>query len=220
MNGKTVPEEVKSMADTAEKRPGGAASYDESAITVLEGLSAVRHRPAMYIGGTGLSGLHHLVYEVVDNAVDEAMAGHCDHILVKFNAGGSCTVVDNGRGIPVGPMEHENPQLNGKPALEVVMTVLHAGGKFDRTSYKVSGGLHGVGVSVVNALSEWCSVEVSRDGHTYTMRFERGEVVQQLRVIGTTSKTGTRVEFMPDHTIFPDSEFKYDTLLTRLRELA
>ena len=195
-------------------------AYDESAITVLEGLSAVRHRPSMYIGGTGSSGLHHLVYEVVDNAIDEAMAGHCDSILVKLKADGSCTVVDNGRGIPVGPMEHENPQLNGKPALEIVMTVLHAGGKFDRGSYKVSGGLHGVGVSVVNALSEWCYVVVDRDGKTYSMRFERGQVVGGFRVVGSSKRTGTRVEFMPDPEIFPDCDLKYETLLTRLRELA
>ncbi len=195
-------------------------TYDESNITILEGLSAVRHRPAMYIGGTGHAGLHHLVYEVVDNAIDEAMGGFCSNILVKLNADGSCTVRDDGRGIPVGPMEHENPQLNGKPALEVVMTVLHAGGKFDRGSYKVSGGLHGVGVSVVNALAEWCSVEVKRDGKTYSMKFERGEVVQEFTELGPAQTTGTKVEFMPDPDIFPDCEFKYETLLTRLRELA
>ncbi|MCH7812424.1 MAG: DNA gyrase subunit B [Planctomycetes bacterium] len=198
----------------------GSEGYDESRITVLEGLSAVRKRPAMYIGGTGHSGLHHLVYEVVDNAIDEAMEGFCNNILVKLNADGSCTVVDDGRGIPVGPMQHENPKLNGKPALEIVMTVLHSGGKFDRHSYKVSGGLHGVGVSVVNALAEWLEVEVKRDGHVYTMRFERGEVVKPLQEVGETSKTGTRVEFMPDPEIFPDVEFKLDTLVSRLRELA
>ncbi len=194
--------------------------YDESNITILEGLSAVRHRPAMYIGGTGHSGLHHLVYEVVDNAIDEAMEGHCSSILVKLNSDGSCTVQDDGRGIPVGPMEHENPQLNGKCALEVVMTVLHAGGKFDRGSYKVSGGLHGVGVSVVNALSEWCVVEVKRDGKTYAMKFARGDVVQEITELGPAQTTGTRVEFKPDPEIFPDCEFKYETLLNRLRELA
>ncbi len=204
----------------ARREPGREGGYDESAITVLEGLSAVRHRPAMYIGGTGASGLHHLVYEVVDNAIDEAMAGYCDSILVKLKADGSCTVVDNGRGIPVGPMEHENPQLNGRPAVEIVMTVLHAGGKFDRGSYKVSGGLHGVGVSVVNALSEWCYVVVDRDGKTHSMRFERGQVVEGFREVGSSKRTGTRVEFKPDREIFPDCQFKYDTLLTRLRELA
>ncbi len=194
--------------------------YDESSISVLEGLSAVRHRPAMYIGGTGAAGLHHLVYEVVDNAIDEVMAGFGSDVLVKLNADGSCTVVDNGRGIPVGPKEMENPLLNGKPALEIVMTVLHAGGKFDRGSYKVSGGLHGVGVSVVNALSEWCSVEVNREGKTFGMRFERGDVAQACKVLGESTKTGTRIEFQPDPDIFPDCEFKFETLLTRLRELA
>jgi len=200
--------------------PSQGSEYDESHITVLEGLTAVRQRPAMYIGGTGHSGLHHLVYEVVDNAIDEAMAGYCKNILVKLNAEGSCTVVDDGRGIPVGPMRHENPQLDGKPALEIVMTVLHSGGKFDRSSYKVSGGLHGVGVSVVNALSEWLEVRVRRDGGIYLMRFARGEVANPLRMVGETSKTGTRVEFMPDPWIFPDVELKLDTLLSRLRELA
>jgi len=204
----------------ADEREDGAAAYDESQITVLEGLSAVRHRPAMYIGGTGASGLHHLVYEVVDNAIDEAMAGYCDNILVKLNADGSCTVVDDGRGIPVGRKQHENPQLDGKPALEIVMTVLHAGGKFDRGAYKVSGGLHGVGVSVVNGLSEWLEVEVFQDGKIHSMRFERGETVRELKVVGTTSKRGTRVAFAPDPDIFPDCEFKFDTVVARLRELA
>ena len=198
----------------------GASTYDESQITVLEGLSAVRHRPAMYIGGTGSSGLHHLVYEVVDNAIDEAMAGFAKNLLVKLNADGSCTVVDDGRGIPVGRMQHENPQLDGKPALEIVMTVLHAGGKFDRSAYKVSGGLHGVGVSVVNALSEWLEVEVFQDGKIYAMAFERGQTVRQLEVVGTTTKRGTRVAFKPDPQIFPDCEFKFDTIVSRLRELA
>jgi DNA gyrase subunit B len=208
-----IPVDVVAAGET-----GG--TYDESAITVLEGLSAVRHRPAMYIGGTGASGLHHLVYEVVDNAIDEAMDGHCTSVLVKLNADGSCTVVDDGRGIPVGPMEHENPMLNGKPAIEIVMTVLHAGGKFDRSSYKVSGGLHGVGVSVVNALSEWCTVESKREGKAHSMSFERGDVAKQLTVTGSAKTAGTRVEFKPDPQIFPDCEFKYETLLTRLRELA
>ena len=211
-NGRAVPGPASPSAQSDR--------YDESHITVLEGLSAVRQRPAMYIGGTGHSGLHHLVYEVVDNAIDEAMAGYCNNILVKLNADGSCTVVDDGRGIPVGPLPHENPQLDGKPALEVVMTVLHSGGKFDHHSYKVSGGLHGVGVSVVNALSEWLEVEVLRDGEVYLMRFNRGEVVTPLQTLGRTNKTGTRVEFMPDPQVFPDCEFKLDTLVSRLRELA
>jgi len=196
------------------------AAYDESQITVLEGLAAVRKRPAMYIGGTGVNGLHHLIYEVVDNCIDEAMGGFCKNILVKLNADGSCTVVDDGRGIPVGPMKHENPTLNGRPAVEIVMTVLHSGGKFDHTAYKVSGGLHGVGVSVVNALSEWLEVEVRRDGKIHTMRFERGEVARGLQVIGETEQTGTRVEFAPDPLIFPEVAFKLDTLAPRLRELA
>ncbi|HEY3243301.1 MAG TPA: DNA topoisomerase (ATP-hydrolyzing) subunit B [Phycisphaerae bacterium] len=203
----------------------GASDYNESGIQVLEGLKAVRQRPSMYIGGTGTGGLHHLVYEVVDNAIDEAMVGYCKNILVRLNADGSCTVVDDGRGIPVKPIEHENPQLNGKPALEVVMTILHSGAKFDRSVYKYSGGLHGVGVSVVNALSEWLEVQINRPNdegriQTYKMRFERGDTVQPLAVIGSSTKTGTRVEFKPDPQIFPDIEFKYDTLVKRLRELA
>ncbi len=198
----------------------GASDYDESQITVLEGLAAVRKRPAMYIGGTGVNGLHHLIYELVDNAIDEAMAGYCTKILVKLNADGSCTVLDNGRGIPVGPMKHENPLLNGKPALEVVMTVLHSGGKFDQNAYKVSGGLHGVGVSVVNALAEWMEVTVERDGKVHSMRFERGDVARELSVIGETSKSGTKIEFAPDPDIFPEIIFKLDTLGVRLRELA
>ncbi len=214
-----TPPPVDEAAPPAAPRTAGDA-YDESHITVLEGLTAVRQRPAMYIGGTGHAGLHHLVYEVVDNAIDEAMAGYCHNILVKLNTDGSCTVVDDGRGIPVGPIPHDNPQLDGRPALEIVMTVLHSGGKFDHQSYKVSGGLHGVGVSVVNALSEWLEVEVLRDGKVYLMRFARGEVAKPLDVIGRTNKTGTRVEFIPDPQIFPDCEFKLDTLLSRLRELA
>ncbi|MCP4249562.1 MAG: hypothetical protein GY778_21180, partial [bacterium] len=213
-------EAIPSTSPGAGPDTADSEGYDESRITVLEGLSAVRKRPAMYIGGTGHSGLHHLVYEVVDNAIDEAMVGACNNILVKLNADGSCTVVDDGRGIPVGPMQHENPKLNGKPALEIVMTVLHSGGKFDRDSYKVSGGLHGVGVSVVNALAEWLEVEVKRDGHVHMMRFERGEVVKPLQEVGETSKTGTRVEFMPDPEVFPDVELKLETLVSRLRELA
>ncbi|MFQ5491117.1 MAG: DNA gyrase subunit B [Phycisphaerae bacterium] len=200
--------------------PEGTDLYDESHIRVLEGLSAVRQRPAMYIGGTGYGGLHHLVYEVVDNAIDEAMAGFCKNILVKLNADGSCTVSDDGRGIPVGPMRHESPTLDGRPAVEIVMTVLHSGGKFDHNSYKVSGGLHGVGVSVVNGLSERLDVEVWRDGQVHHMAFARGDVVKPLHVIGETSKTGTRVQFKPDPDIFPDCDFKLDTLLSRLRELA
>ncbi len=204
---------------------GAASPYDASGIQVLEGLQAVRQRPAMYIGGTGAGGLHHLVYEVVDNAVDEAMVGFCKNILVRLGADGTCTVSDDGRGIPVRPIEHENPQLNGRPALEIVMTVLHSGGKFDRSNYKYSGGLHGVGVSVVNGLSEWLEVQVTRADangqlQTYRMRFERGDVAVPLTVVGPGAKTGTKVEFKPDPKIFPDVEFKFETLMKRLRELA
>ena len=199
---------------------GGEGVYDASAIRVLEGLEAVRKRPAMYIGDTGLAGLHHLVYEVVDNAIDEAMAGYCRNITVRMNTDGSCTVTDDGRGIPVGIMTHENPDLNGKSALEVCMTVLHAGGKFDRGVYKVSGGLHGVGVSVVNALSEWLVVDVWREGRRHRMRFERGRPVGELEILGESTKTGTSVTFRADVEIFADVNFRYETLLARLRELA
>jgi len=194
--------------------------YDESSITVLEGLAAVQKNPGMYIGGVGSAGLHHLAYEVIDNAVDEALEGYCDSILVRLNSDGSCTVVDNGRGIPVGPLVHENPQLNGRPALEVVMTVLNSGGKFDRQSYKVSGGLHGLGISVVNALSEWLQVDVHREGAKHTMRFERGAIVDELHSQPGSNQTGTTIRFRPDTGIFQESEFKYEVLQNRLRELA
>ena len=208
-------------AEAVESAPASRDQYDADSITVLEGLSAVRHRPAMYIGGTGLAGLHHLVYEVVDNAIDEAMAGYCTGILIKFNTDGSCTVVDDGRGIPVEPKEMENPRLNGRPALEIVMTVLHAGGKFDHKAYSVSGGLHGVGVSVVNALSEWLEIEVKRGGKTHSMRFERGDTARELRVVDESAiGTGTRVEFKPDPRIFPDCDFRIEPLSARFRELA
>ncbi|MDO8630060.1 MAG: ATP-binding protein, partial [Phycisphaerales bacterium] len=198
-----------------------AARYDESSITVLEGLAAVQKNPGMYIGGVGSTGLHHLAYEVVDNAVDEALAGYCDSVLVRLNADGSCSVVDNGRGIPVGPMIHENPQINGKPALEVVLTILNSGGKFNHNSYKVSGGLHGLGVSVVNALSEWLEVEVLRDGKRHTMAFARGAISEPLRSEpADTDKTGTTVRFKADTIIFQDCEFKFEILQARLRELA
>jgi len=194
--------------------------YDESSIRVLEGLDAVRRRPAMYIGDTGVAGLHHLVYEVVDNAVDEAMAGFCTEIAVTLGADGSCTVIDNGRGIPIGPMSHADPKIDGKPAVEICMTKLHAGGKFDRHSYKVSGGLHGVGVSVVNALAEWLRVQVFQEGKIHEMRFGRGDTLSELKVIGETPATGTRIKFKPDPDIFPDCEFRYESLLARMRELA
>ncbi len=194
--------------------------YNEKSIRVLEGLAAVRKRPAMYIGDQGNSGLHHLVYEVVDNSIDEAMADRCDRIDVRLTEEGGCVVIDNGSGMPVGPIEHENPQLNGKPAVEVCLTVLHAGGKFENKGYKVSGGLHGVGVSVVNALSERLRVEVHRDGGIYQMEFRRGAVSTPLKRLGSTSDTGTRVEFVPDGEIFGDAQFKYEVLAARLRELA
>ncbi len=201
--------------------PAAGPAYDADSIRVLEGLEAVRKRPAMYIGDTSQAGLHHLVYEVVDNAIDEAMAGHCKNILVKLNTDGSCTVVDDGRGIPVGPKRvPENPNIDGKDALEIVLTVLHAGGKFDRNSYKVSGGLHGVGISVVCALSEWMVVEVQREGGVFSIRLEKSHVVKPVEQIGQSRKTGTRVDFKPDPEIFPDTTFKYETLAKRLRELS
>ncbi|MGB0714841.1 MAG: DNA gyrase subunit B [Phycisphaerae bacterium] len=194
--------------------------YDESSITVLEGLAAVRKNPGMYIGGVGSAGLHHLAYELIDNAVDEALEGHCDEVVVRLNTDGSCTVSDNGRGIPVGPMKHENPKLNGKPALEIVMTVLNSGGKFDSSSYKVSGGLHGLGISVVNALSESLAVEVHRDGKHHSMCFSRGDVTQDLNIEGDSDISGTIISFKPDPQLFEETDFKFETLHHRLRELA
>ena len=187
--------------------------YDASEIQVLEGLEAVRKRPGMYIGSTSSSGLHHLVYEIVDNAIDEALAGYCTDILVQINEGNTITVVDNGRGIPV-----DIQAQTGKPALEVVYTVLHAGGKFGGGGYKVSGGLHGVGASVVNALSEWLTVQVHRDGKIYEMRFARGEVTQYMTVVGETDHTGTTVTFKPDPEMFEDTVYNYEILHTRMRE--
>ncbi len=202
-------------------------AYGEDQIKVLEGLEAVRKRPGMYIGGTGIGPLHHLVYEVVDNSIDEAMADFADTVGVTILADGSCAVQDNGRGIPVGPKKHDNPAYDGKPAVEIVMTVLHAGGKFqeENSAYKVSGGLHGVGVSCVNALSEWLEVEVTRDGKLHAMKFERGAVAKPLAVVGEVGpdsprQQGTKVTFMPDAEVFDEIVFNYDTLATRLRELS
>ena len=189
--------------------------YDASEIQVLEGLEAVRKRPGMYIGSTSVSGLHHLVYEIVDNAIDEALAGYCTEINVTINEGNSITVADNGRGIPV-----DIQAQTGKPALEVVYTILHAGGKFGGGGYKVSGGLHGVGASVVNALSEWLTVQVHKDGKIYEMSFSRGNITQELRVVGETDHTGTTVTFKPDGEMFDTLEYDYETLHTRMREQA
>ena len=189
--------------------------YNASEIQVLEGLEAGRERPGMYIGSTSASGLHHLVYEIVDNAIDEALAGYCTDITVTINEGDTITVTDNGRGIPV-----DIQAQTGRPALEVVFTVLHAGGKFGGGGYKVSGGLHGVGASVVNALSEWLTVQVHKDGKIYEMKFSRGNITQEMKVIGETDHTGTTVTFKPDPEMFDTLEYDYETLHTRMREQA
>ena len=198
------------MAET-----NGKGQYTAGNIQVLKGLEAVRKRPAMYIGDIGVNGLHHLIWEIVDNSVDEAMGGHCDRIEVIINTDGTVTVIDNGRGIPV----EEHP-TEKRSALEVVMTVLHAGGKFDKENYAVSGGLHGVGVSVVNGLSKWCMVEVHTKGQIYTQKYETGIPKTELENLGPTEKTGTKVTFMPDDSIFETVEFKQDIVSHRLRELA
>jgi len=191
------------------------STYDASKIKVLPGIEGVRRRPAMYIGDTGMRGLHHLIEEVVANSIDEAMAGFCTEINVQINADGSVTIADNGRGIPVDLHPTEK-----KPTVEVIMTMLHAGGKFDHHTYKVSGGLHGVGVTVVNALSEWLAVEVRRGGEVHHQRYERGKTVTELKVIGKSKSSGTAITFKPDREIFADTTFHFDTIANRMRELA
>jgi DNA gyrase subunit B len=212
-NGKErVAENAKAKGKSGAKKD----SYEAEDITVLEGLEAVRKRPGMYIGSTGVRGLHHLVYEVVDNSVDEALAGYCDSIKVILHSDSSCSVGDNGRGIPV-----DTHKESGKSAAEVVLTVLHAGGKFEHSAYKVSGGLHGVGVSVVNALSEWLDVEIRRSGFVWTQRYEKGGTPQGPLTQGDkTNKHGTIIRFKPDASIFEETNFSFDTLSNRLRELA
>jgi DNA gyrase subunit B len=202
-------------ARKSDRNTQAAQEYRAEKIQVLQGLEAVRKRPSMYVGSTGPRGLHHLVYEVVDNAVDEALAGYCDEISVMIGADNAIRVEDNGRGFPVDIHPTEK-----RPGVEVAMTTLHAGGKFDHSSYKVSGGLHGVGVSVVNALSEWLEVEVMRDGQVYRQRYERGDKATELEATGLSKQTGTIVRFHPDPQIFPEIDFQYDTLAGRLRELA
>ena len=201
------------MADM--EKTVAANEYNAAEIQVLEGLEAVRKRPGMYIGSTSASGLHHLVYEIVDNSIDEALAGFCTDITVTINEGNTITVTDNGRGIPV-----DIQTQTGRPALEVVFTVLHAGGKFGGGGYKVSGGLHGVGASVVNALSEWLTVQVHKDGKIYEMRFSRGHITQEMRIVGETDHTGTTVTFKPDPEMFDTLDYDYETLHTRMREQA
>src|SRR5690554_1818619 len=199
------------MSETEKNRE----DYSADNIQILEGLEAVRKRPAMYIGDVGSKGLHHMVYEVIDNSIDEAMAGHCDTIRVTINEGDSITVEDNGRGIPTAIHTKEN-----KSALEIVMTVLHAGGKFDKDTYKVSGGLHGVGVSVVNALSLDLNAIVHRDGKIFQQEYKIGVPQYEVKEIGTTDKAGTIITFSPDPTIFDEVHYSFDTLKARMRELA
>ena len=201
------------------------AEYTSESIQVLEGLEAVRKRPGMYVGGTGLSALHHLVYEAVDNSIDEVMGGFASIVTVRIGVDGSCTVSDDGRGMPIDAMKSDNPTIDGRPAVEVIMTELHAGGKFEGTAYKVSGGLHGVGVKCVNALSEWTEVEIIKNGAIHSISFVRGELAKPLHEVGAASESdgrtsGTTISFKPDSEVFPDTEFRYDTLEHRLRELA
>ncbi|HAD55986.1 MAG TPA: DNA topoisomerase IV subunit B, partial [Alistipes sp.] len=203
------------MSELENGKPVNHEEYSASSIQVLEGLEAVRKRPAMYIGDIGVRGLHHLVYEIVDNSIDEALAGYCTDIEVTINENNSITVEDNGRGIPVDFHEKE-----GKSALEVVLTVLHAGGKFSKDSYKVSGGLHGVGMSCVNALSTQFEVEVRRDGKIHRQTYSIGAPTSEIEIIGTCGNTGTKITFLPDASIFTTTEYSYDVLSARLRELA
>ncbi len=214
--GRGRPRAKRTASTKARKQSAGSPQrYDATTIRVLGGIEAVRKRPAMYIGDTGMRGLHHLVEEVVDNSVDEAMAGRCQNIEVRLNADGSATVTDDGWGIPV-----DRHRKMKKSALEVVMTTLHAGGKFDDRVYKASGGLHGVGVSVVNALSEWLEAEVRRDGHVYRQEYVRGKAKGPVARLGKATHTGTRITFKPDPEIFPEVSFSYQVLARRLRELA
>src|SRR5579864_715732 len=208
------------MTEQAKKKTGGNGNGDYTAedIKVLGGMEAVRLRPAMYIGSNGEMGLHHLVYEVVDNSVDEALAGYATHVDVTIHIDNSITVTDDGRGIPVDEMD--TPGGERMPALQVVLTKLHAGGKFDSSNYKVSGGLHGVGVSCVNALSEELDVEIWRDDHTWEQDYSKGAPISKLRKMGPSKRRGTKVHFLPDKSIFTVTEFNYDTLAQRLRELA
>ena len=207
-------QQIDPIDETGTNGSGSAEDYGADKIKVLEGLEAVRKRPAMYIGSTGAPGLHHLVYEIVDNSIDEALAGFCDQVNVTIHIDNSITVVDNGRGIPVDPMP------DGRSAAEVVLTVLHAGGKFENSAYKGTGGLHGVGVSVVNALSERLDLEIWRNGQVYQQSYERGDPAGALEMTGTTPRRGTKVTFKPDVQIFEFTEYSFDTLAQRLRELA
>lgn len=219
-----LKEKEEKSAELEEKKGGhknGSGDYDASKIQILEGLEPVRKRPAMYIGSTGAGGLHHLVYEAVDNSIDEVLAGYCKNIDVVIHPDNSITVLDDGRGIPVDPMkEVKDPKYKNKPALEVVMTTLHAGGKFDHAAYKVSGGLHGVGISVVNALSEWLKVEVYRDGKIYQQEYAQGKIKYPVKQTGKTDERGTKVTFKPDPEVFGNIKFSFETLSNRLRELA
>lgn len=204
---------------------GSTTEYTSESIQVLEGLEAVRKRPGMYVGGTGLNALHHLVYEAVDNSIDEVMGDYASSVTVRIGVDGSCTVSDDGRGMPIDPMKSDNPTIDGRPAVEVIMTELHAGGKFDGSAYKVSGGLHGVGIKCVNALSEWTAVDIIKDGNVHSISFIRGDVDKPLHEVGPAGdgdgrSSGTTISFKPDPDIFPDTEFRWETLEHRLRELA